>query len=806
MLLGRPATAQEWVTFENETGTRLVADPVVGSSDTEEKDYAWADIDQDGDIDLVVVRKQEWTTRGRRRNVLFMNEGGVLVDRTADFASASTVTLEETGLTSQGMLDETNDRDVIFVDVTGDGWLDMVTSTTLSANGNNKSISHPRIYINLGNDGVGNWQGFIFDDKNRVPTMHVEPRFCSVAAGDIDGDGDQDLYFGDYQQGPLPDRPSDLNDRLWINDGSGYFTDESELRMTDEMLNSAFGMAAAIADMNGDGALDVIKDTALVFPQRVSISYNDPDNEGFFNVFHVPHEQAPYHMSVGDLNNDGRLDMVITDDGADRYDLNDGNGNDEIADFTYRVFSFSGGGSDDGFGGNNLIVDLDNDGWNDVIITDVDVDISGCNRRTHIYRNLANPPNVTLQEQQSGGAVVGIPTSMLSGTHDIAVFDINGDGWKDMVIGRCSSTQVWINQPPFGVNFTYPQGLPELAAPEEDVELQVALEIVGDAIVQSVTLSASVDDGPFVTTKMQDLGGDVHAGILQGQPCGLRTEFYITVELIDGGGTFTDPPSAPGAGVYEVAWALGTQITLLDEIEDDVSGWEIASSGSLTGGEWEQADPNLTFDSCGVISPADDDTPGDGVMAFVTGAGSPGDDPEDQDVDGGPTSLTSPLIDVAGLEATISYSQWFVSCLGSLDTMTVEVSNNGGDSWTLVNEVEETGHEWVTASFIVSDFVEPTDSVRVRFFTSDPENDSLTEAGIDNFQVEILVCGEEQPCEGDANGDGTVDPLDSGYVLARFGCPVGTGDPSCDAADQNGDGAVDPLDSGFVLARFGDCE
>jgi len=60
-------------------------------------------------------------------------------------------------------------------------------------------------------------------------------------------------------------------------------------------------------------------------------------------------------------------------------------------------------------------------------------------------------------------------------------------------------------------------------------------------------------------------------------------------------------------------------------------------------------------------------------------------------------------------------------------------------------------------------------------------------------------------CEGDANGDGTVDPLDSGFVLARFGCPVGTGDPSCDAADQNGDGAVDPLDSGFVLARFGEC-
>jgi hypothetical protein len=67
------------------------------------------------------------------------------------------------------------------------------------------------------------------------------------------------------------------------------------------------------------------------------------------------------------------------------------------------------------------------------------------------------------------------------------------------------------------------------------------------------------------------------------------------------------------------------------------------------------------------------------------------------------------------------------------------------------------------------------------------------------------TAGGEPVCEGDANGDNVVDPLDSGYVLSRFGCPVGTGDPSCDAADQNLDGVVDPLDAGFVLSRFGDC-
>ncbi|MCH7720672.1 MAG: hypothetical protein IH988_06735, partial [Planctomycetes bacterium] len=73
---------------------------------------------------------------------------------------------------------------------------------------------------------------------------------------------------------------------------------------------------------------------------------------------------------------------------------------------------------------------------------------------------------------------------------------------------------------------------------------------------------------------------------------------------------------------------------------------------------------------------------------------------------------------------------------------------------------------------------------------------------------DALLCEhvpDQCPCEGDANGDGTVDPLDAGFVLARFGCSVGTGDPDCDSADQNGDGIVDPLDSGFVLARFGEC-
>ena len=77
------ATA-DWATFVNETSTRLVAAPGLGVSDPEEKDFAYADFNKNGFIDLVVVRKQPFTNPNGKRNVLFMNEGGVLVDRTVE--------------------------------------------------------------------------------------------------------------------------------------------------------------------------------------------------------------------------------------------------------------------------------------------------------------------------------------------------------------------------------------------------------------------------------------------------------------------------------------------------------------------------------------------------------------------------------------------------------------------------------------------------------------------------------------------------------------------------------------------------
>lgn len=461
-----PASAQlnqRWLEFENQTATRLVSDPALGVNDVDEKDYAWGDLDRDGDIDLVSVRKQPFTSPGARANVLFMNEGGVLVDRTALYASDSDVGGD------QGFLTPTNDRDVVIADFNGDGWPDLATAVTI-ADGLPKHISHPRIYVNKG-AVAGVWQGLRFE-AGRSPQIYViksdgtadltKPtpgRFCSIAAGDVDNDGDLDIYLGDYDAsgagGSGEPTGFDTNDRLWINDGNGFFSDSLQSRMTAQMLLSAFSTAVNIADMNGDGFKDVVKSTGLNPPQYVSLAYNQAPDPQVFDQFQTPHQFSPYFVSVGDLNNDNKLDIVVTDDNADRYRLNQGN--DALGRVIWSSaiqMTFPSGVSyvDDGFGSQSALADFDRDGFLDVFISDVDVDTPGCGRRAHLYRNLGNLPNVTLREEaELAGSTsgwkgaVGLTASALQGTHNGAPFDLDNDGDLDLVLGRCTGTSVWMN-------------------------------------------------------------------------------------------------------------------------------------------------------------------------------------------------------------------------------------------------------------------------------------------------------------------------------------------------------------------------
>ncbi|MCA8948694.1 MAG: VCBS repeat-containing protein [Planctomycetes bacterium] len=785
------ALRAQWVTFRDETATRLVAAAGVGAADPEEKDFAWADFDKDGDIDLVCVRKEPFTSSGRFPNVLFMNENGVLTDRTAALASASTVP------GSSGFLDATNDRDVVVVDVNGDTWLDLVTATTLSA-GQPQYIRVPRVYINQGLDPQNVWQGFLYDDATRIDDIasgwQGVHRFCSVSAGDIDGDGDQDLYFGDYEQGG--NRPIDINDRLLINDGTGYFTDQSAQRMSVTMLESSFAMSTGIADMNLDGKLDIVKDDALNAPQGISISYNDGSGGfGFFGTYAIVYSVTPYHFAIGDLNNDALPDMVVTDDSDDRYQLHAGVVNGVATFAPSKKFSFTGGGADDGFGGNNFIADLNNDGWNDVIITDIDVDIAGYNRRCHIYRNLGDAPDVTLQEQQQNGEVCGIPTGELVASHDVAVFDIDGDGWLDMVLGRAVGLRVFMNDPPIGMTLAYPAGLIVRQAPGSVQTLYVAATGIGGVQPMAGTgvLHYSINGAPFQSSPMRDEGpGQFSVKLPRLLTCGDKLRYYLAVDDTLSN-TYLDPPTGP-ADFYESVGATGEATAFEDNFEGAPNGWIVVNDPSLTAGAWEIADPNVTVNLGQVAAPFDDAEGASASFCFVTENGPPGAQAFQNDVDGGPTDLISPPFDLQGSDGFVSYARWFYSDNG--DTLEVAISPDGTPgSWVTVETVSWTAgvNAWNVVSFRVSDYITPSANVRVRFRTADLGTAGVTEAGVDVFHVTAYLCECAPICQLDVGLQGPGTATFNGFIDTG-----GAGPPSVDFVVEG----APPAAPGWILASF----
>lgn len=411
------AAGGDWVTFVDETATRIVSDPSVGIADPQEKDFAVGDVDGDGDEDLIVVRKTPFTNPGGFRNVLFMNEGGVMVDRTDTLAP--------------DFLDATDDRDVELADFDGDGWLDIVTAGTFG--------EQPRILMNLGRDG-GPWQGFEYEPL-RLPVLTSPggngPKFCGLGVGDVTGDNRPDLYFSDYE--------NDMEDRLLINDGSGFFTDQTSTRLTPTMVNSTFGTDADIADVNGDGFNDIIKDNASGtgtnglsggLTPAVVVLYND--GTGNFTTLDAVATSAPYMVAHADFTQDNRLDLFVVDDGQDRYLINTGNAQNGHAIFATQLASPSP--ATNFFGGNVAFADLDRDGILDVIVSDVDTDAPGCGRRLVLLRGQGTPPNITYSDPLLGASRAWTPP----GTFDVAAFHINNDAALDLWIGTCTGTVVFM--------------------------------------------------------------------------------------------------------------------------------------------------------------------------------------------------------------------------------------------------------------------------------------------------------------------------------------------------------------------------
>lgn len=422
-----PLPAQIWLDWQEVTSTNIVADPAVGANDIEEKDFAAADLDLDGDIDLICVRKLPFTTFGNRRNVIFRNTLGVLTDVTATLAP--------------GMMTPDNARDVAIGDVNGDPWPDFVIANAGNAGSNGQQ---PRIFINLGNDGGGNWLGFA-EEASRLPFLLSptgnEPNFCAVSMGDVTGDGADDIYLVDYN--------NDLEDKLLVNDGIGNFTDQTAT-LPASFVPSAFGTAGEIADMNGDAWPEIVK----ISNGDLRVAYNN--GSGGFTVWQSPSTSAPYHFDTGDLDGDNKRDIFVVQDPQDQWLKN--NSGVGAAPIAWTGVPVGASPLTTGFGGNAHIHDLDGDGDNDVIVADTDTDVPGCSRRMAFLRNDGGSPPSIADPYPSNQWTIAHHL----GVYDVSVADFNGDGALDLFVGHCNGNDLYFQTsnipgvvPPSG--FTCPQ-------------------------------------------------------------------------------------------------------------------------------------------------------------------------------------------------------------------------------------------------------------------------------------------------------------------------------------------------------------
>jgi hypothetical protein len=174
--------------------------------------HAWADFDNDGDLDLFIG------FRPGQPNRLYRNDGG----RFADVAG------------ELGVADAEGTRAVAWGDFDADGWLDLFVGYTAGPEEGSAKLAN-RIYRNEG----GRFTDVTQDFNLQLPLGHAR----QTSWVDFDNDGDVDLFFA------IRDYPN----RLFRND-EGTFVDVSEPM---GITGSRATMGGVWFDFDLDGDLDL---------------------------------------------------------------------------------------------------------------------------------------------------------------------------------------------------------------------------------------------------------------------------------------------------------------------------------------------------------------------------------------------------------------------------------------------------------------------------------------------------------------------------------------------------------------------
>lgn len=182
-----------------------------------------------------------------------------------------------------------------LADLNRDGHLDIVATNTATGPNRNQQLAASRSLTLLFGDGTGNFQ------PTQTPLQTAAPWF--VAVGDLNGDAAPDIVATHHDQRALT---------VLLGDGKGGFT---------EMTGSPFDLGyvawyLALVDVNRDDNADVVGAAGDALPILLG------DGQGAFTLAEpLAADGGAWRLAVGDVNGDGRPDLVTSDFERDTVSL-----------------------------------------------------------------------------------------------------------------------------------------------------------------------------------------------------------------------------------------------------------------------------------------------------------------------------------------------------------------------------------------------------------------------------------------------------------------------------------------------------
>ena len=269
---------------------------------------AFADLDNDGDLDLYVCHYGAWNTQEPR----VCTEPSIGIIITCDPRSIEALPDHVFRNDAGRFVDVTDEAGIADRDGRGLG----VVAADLDADG--------RIDLFVANDSTANYLfrnrgGFRFEEVGETAGVaaNAEGGYqagMGVACGDLDGDGRTDLAVTNYYG---------QSTTFFHNLGQGFFTDHTSSIGLTAPSRHRLGFGAVFLDANNDGRLDLLTANGHVSDQRPMYPYKMPPQlligrpSGVLEDVTAragPPFQEGYvgrGLAVGDLDNDGRLDAVM---------------------------------------------------------------------------------------------------------------------------------------------------------------------------------------------------------------------------------------------------------------------------------------------------------------------------------------------------------------------------------------------------------------------------------------------------------------------------------------------------------------